>query len=80
MFAQFNTVFESPENGGSPKLFIYSGYAIIQRFVVLWLLLGLNKNHKILIRLPACRAGVDVVGFEKAEGFVNIMFLWLQLL
>ena len=36
MFAQFNTVFESPENGGSPKLFIYSGYLIIQRFVISW--------------------------------------------
>ena len=75
MFAQFNTGFESPENAGSPKLFRYSGYVIIRCFVIFWLLLGLNKNHKILIRLPACRAGVDVVGFEKAKGFFNIMFL-----
>ena len=46
MSAQFNTVFESFGNAGSPKLFRYSGDVIMQRFVILWLLLSLNKNSK----------------------------------
>jgi hypothetical protein len=72
MFTQFNT--------GSLKLCLYSGDVIMQRFVIFWFLLGLDKNRKILMRLKACRAGEYVVGFEKAKGFFNIMFLWLQLL